>query len=54
MAGFYLVLKENQIPQSLQRTGEEAESQVSLTTVPGRVEDGSSLSVTGKTVAVSE
>lgn len=36
MASFYLVLKENQIPQALQRTGEGAESQVSLTTVPAR------------------
>lgn len=36
MAGFYLVMEENQIPQALQRTGEEAESQVSPTTVPVR------------------
>lgn len=39
-AGFYLVWKENQIPQPLQRAGEGAEAQVSPTTVPGSVEEG--------------
>ena len=41
MAGFYLVSKENQIPQSLQRAREGAETQVSPTTVPASVEEGS-------------
>lgn len=40
MAGFYLVSKENQIPQSLRRAGEGAEAQVSPTTVPASVEEG--------------
>lgn len=54
MAGFYLVSKENQIPQSLQRAGEGAETQVSNHSPSLGGGGGSLFSVTGKTVAGSE